>query len=279
MKKLFLTAMVAIATTTASLADERERLVNLNELPQTARTFLSAHFSDKTLAYAVAERQYAGDEYEVVYTDRTSVDFRASGDWESVSCKYAAVPDAIVPQQIKDYVANGQFAGQQIRTIDRGAHSWEIELASGSEVKFDLRFNVLDVDIEHDRDRFRERAATLDELPQTARDFLAAHFSGKTVAYIVAEQKRAGVEFEVTYTDRTSVDFRPNGDWESVSCKYAPVPDAIVPQQIKDYLAKSQFAGQSVRTIDHGLYGWEITLDRGLEVKFDNNFNVLDIDD
>ena len=279
MKKLFLSAIIAATTATATFADGRERPVALNELPQAAQTFLSAHFGGKTFAYAVAEQQYAGTEFEVVYTDRTSVDFRPDGEWESVSCKYGPVPDAIVPQQIKNYVANGNFAGQQVREINRNSYSWEIELSSGSEIKFDLRFNVLEVDAEYGPDRTPERAATLAELPQPARDFLSKHFAGKTLAYVVAEQKRAGVEFEVVYTDRVTVDFRPNGEWESVSCEYGPVPATVVPQQIKDYVANGNFAGQQIREIERGLYGWEITLFQGLEVKFDANFNVLDIDD
>ena len=146
MKKLFLSAIIAATTATATFADGRERPVALNELPQTAQTFLSAHFGGKTFAYAVAEQQYAGTEFEVVYTDRTSVDFRPDGEWESVSCKYGPVPDAIVPQQIKNYVANGNFAGQQIREIERGLYGWEITLFQGLEVKFDTNFNVLDID-------------------------------------------------------------------------------------------------------------------------------------
>ena len=279
MKKFLLTALVAAATITTAFADGRERPVTLNELPQTARTFLSAHFGGKTLAYAVAEQKYAGDEYEVVYSDRVTVYFRPDGEWKSVSSKYGAVPDAIVPRQIKDYVASGNFSGQQVREINRGSHSWEIELSSGSEVKFDLNFKVLDIDMEHGHDNDRERAATLSELPQTARTFLSAHFSGKTVAYVVAEQKRAGTEYDVVYTDRTSVEFSPDGEWKSVSSEYGAVPDTIVPRQIKDFVASGNFSDRQVRQIERGLVGWEITLSRGLEVKFDQNFTVLDYDD
>ena len=66
MKKFLLTALVAAATITTAFADGRERPVTLNELPQTARTFLSAHFGGKTLAYAVAEQKYAGDDFAAV---------------------------------------------------------------------------------------------------------------------------------------------------------------------------------------------------------------------
>lgn len=63
-----------------------------------------------------------------------------------VDRKYSAVPAAIVPQQIADFVAKMNYPGQFIRKIDRDAYSWEIELSNGLEVEFDLNFNVIDYD-------------------------------------------------------------------------------------------------------------------------------------
>lgn len=92
------------------------------------------------------ETDYDGSEYEVTYTDRTEVEFRADGQWSAVDRKYSAVPAAIVPQQIADFVAKMNYPGQFIRKIDRDAYSWEIELSNGLEVEFDLNFNVIDYD-------------------------------------------------------------------------------------------------------------------------------------
>ena len=74
----------------------------------------------------------------MTYTDRTEVEFRADGQWSAVDRKYSAVPAAIVPQQIADFVAKMNYPGQFIRKIDRDAYSWEVE--------FDLNFNVTDYD-------------------------------------------------------------------------------------------------------------------------------------
>lgn len=111
-----------------------------------AQEFLATYFKDLTVAYAVEESKYFGSEYEVTYTDRTEVEFRADGQWSAVDRKYSAVPAAIVPQQIADFVAKMNYPGQFIRKIDRDAYSWEIELSNGLEVEFDLNFNVIDYD-------------------------------------------------------------------------------------------------------------------------------------
>ncbi|EKC66242.1 hypothetical protein OBE_06041, partial [human gut metagenome] len=47
--------------------------------------------------------------------------------------------------QIADYVKN-TFAGQFIKKIDRDKYTWEVELSNGLEIKFDRKFQVIDID-------------------------------------------------------------------------------------------------------------------------------------
>lgn len=146
MKKVLL-AIALVASGIGSVhADGREMPITVDRLPKPAQEFLAAHFKDLTVAYAVEDRKFMGTEYEVVYTDRTEIDFRGDGEWESVGRKYSAVPAAIVPEPIQSFVAKSNFPGQFVRQIERNAYTWEIELSNGMEVKFDSRFNVIDID-------------------------------------------------------------------------------------------------------------------------------------
>ena len=143
MKKTFLTLFLMTTMFGAAYADSREKPTSVDKLPQ---EFLSAHFKDLTVAYAVEEQKYTGKEYEVVYTDRTEVEFRSDGQWESVGRKYSPVPASIVPQPIQTFVSGSNYPGQFIRQIDRNAYTWEVELSNGLEIKFDNQFNVIDID-------------------------------------------------------------------------------------------------------------------------------------
>ena len=80
----------------------------------------------------------------------------------------------------------------------------------------------------------RERPIAVDKLPAVAQQFLAAHFKGLTVAFAVEDPKFIGSEYEVTYTDRTEVDFRSDGEWSSVERKYEAVPASVVPAQLPE---------------------------------------------
>lgn len=124
-----------------------------------------------------------------------------------------------------------------------------------------------------------DRPIALDKLPAAAQTFLKTHFADLTLAYAVEDPKFVGSEYEVTYTDRTEVDFRSNGEWSSVERRYAAVPASVVPTQISDYVAKSSFPNQYIKKIERDAYTWEIELSNGIEIKFDKEFRVIDIDD
>lgn len=124
-----------------------------------------------------------------------------------------------------------------------------------------------------------DRPIALDKLPAAAQTFLKTHFADLTLAYAVEDPKFVGSEYEVTYTDRTEVDFRSNGEWSSVERRYAAVPASVVPTQISDYVAKSSFSNQYIKKVERDAYTWEIELSNGIEIKFDREFHVIDIDD
>ena len=123
-----------------------------------------------------------------------------------------------------------------------------------------------------------DRPITLDKLPVAAQTFLKTHFADLTLAFAVEDPKFIGSEYEVTYTDRTEVDFDNDGEWSSVERRYEAIPASIVPTQIAEYVAKS-FNGSFIKKIERNKYTWEVELSNGLEIKFDRQFRVIDIDD
>lgn len=146
MKKILFAAFLLVAGIFTASADDRERPINIDQLPKNAQAFLAENFKDLKVAFASENPKYVGSEYEVVYTDRTEVDFNTDGEWESVERRYDAVPASIVPAKISDYVTNMGMDGQYIRKIERGRYTWEVELSNGLEIKFDKQFNVIGYD-------------------------------------------------------------------------------------------------------------------------------------
>ena len=146
MKKIIIAAAALLLGIVSASADN-DRPINVNQLPKASQEFLAEHFSGLQLAFAVEDRKYIGSEYEVVYTDRTEVEFNTEGEWTSVERRYDAVPAGIVPAEISKYLDSLEFArGQQIRKISHNRFEWEVELSNGLEIEFDTRFNVIGID-------------------------------------------------------------------------------------------------------------------------------------
>ena len=146
MKKLIIAASALLLGIFTAKADY-ERPIRLEELPAPAQEFLRTHFSDLTVAYVSEESETFYLDYEVLYTDRTEVNFNQSGEWTSVERKYSAVPDALIPNEIKDNIGTLSFGqGQFVRKIERKGYMWEVELSNGIELTYDNQFKLMDID-------------------------------------------------------------------------------------------------------------------------------------
>lgn len=144
MKKVI--SIVAVLLLALGVACARaDRPIKVSELPTTAQSFLKTHFPNAKISFAKEDDEFLYKEYEVLLADGTKIEFDGKGEWENVDCKYGAVPDAIVPLQIKDYIkANYQDA--KVLQIDRDGRYYEVSLSNHLDLTFDMKFNLVDID-------------------------------------------------------------------------------------------------------------------------------------
>lgn len=136
-------AILSFGILTANADDDTP--IAVEQLPQTARTFINSHFADCRVAYAKQERDLMKVSYEVMFTDGTKLEFDKNGEWKEVDTKSAVVPSAIVPERIRNYI-HDNYPDAAIVAIDRSPRKYEIELSNGLDVKFDIHYNFIGVD-------------------------------------------------------------------------------------------------------------------------------------
>ena len=122
-----------------------DRPIKIEELPATAQNLLKTYFSNSKISFAKVDDEILSKEYEVMLTDGTKIEFDGKGDWESIDCKYGAVPMAIVPNQIKDYITKN-YPDVAVLKLDRDGRYYEVLLSNRLELKFDKSFNLVDID-------------------------------------------------------------------------------------------------------------------------------------
>ena len=143
MKKIkffLLMAMVMTMSLTMS-ADEDDRVITFDQLPQAAQTFLKTHFAAKVPLVLTAD----WDDYTIRYESGEKVEFDKSGDWKDIECYNSKVPNEAVPAQISSYITQN-YPGKSIIKLERHRSVYEVKLNNGMEVEFNRNFQVIDVD-------------------------------------------------------------------------------------------------------------------------------------
>ena len=116
------------------------------------------------------------------------------------------------------------------------------------------------------------------QLPAQAQQFINENFAGVNLSYAKEERDFLSRSYEVMLADGTKLEFSSNGTWEEVDCRYGEVPSAVIPDPIKRYINEN-YQGEKVLKIERNRSNYEIKLSNRLELTFDEDFNIIDIDD
>ena len=123
-----------------------------------------------------------------------------------------------------------------------------------------------------------DRPIRIDQLPAAAQQFIREYFPTQKTAYAKSERDFLDTTYEVVFVNSSKIEFTKGGEWKEVDCKYSTVPAAIVPQQIAAYM-KANFPDTEVVRIERDKREYEVKLTNPLELTFDRNFALIDIDD
>jgi hypothetical protein len=133
----FLMAILLTLSFMSCNAQKNDKKIDVAALPAVAQELIKSNFADEQIKAVEQDN----DGYEVKFKGGASIDFNTAGQWKEIDCERNAVPDAVVPQQIKDYAAKN-YADKKIVKIECNSYGYEIEFDNGVEIKFDKDFNA-----------------------------------------------------------------------------------------------------------------------------------------
>lgn len=143
MKKLLFLLISLFTIQTVAIADN-DNPIQVNQLPKMAQSFIKKHFPNNEVSFAKMESDFLNKSYEVIFSNGDKVDFDKKGIWKEVECKSSAVPLEVIPLKIIRHVKL-KYPVAKITRIEKDANNYEIKLSSGWEIKFDRKFNVIDI--------------------------------------------------------------------------------------------------------------------------------------
>ncbi len=123
-----------------------------------------------------------------------------------------------------------------------------------------------------------DKVISKNQLPAQAQSFLNENFAGSGISYAKLETDFFERSYEVMLSDGTKLEFTNKGNWKEVDCRYSEVPEAIIPAPVKKYISDN-YEGSKVLKIERDSRGYDVKLSNRLELKFNKDFEIVDIDD
>lgn len=118
---------------------------------------------------------------------------------------------------------------------------------------------------------------TYQELPAKAQTFLKTHFGSLKTSYAIKDKSFFSVDYEVTLSDGTQVEFEENGDWKGVDGQDRSIPTAFIPSKIMNYL-KEKFPNMTISKIEKNSAKYEVELNGDIDLEFNLNGDYLRMD-
>ncbi|MCR5496306.1 MAG: PepSY-like domain-containing protein [Paludibacteraceae bacterium] len=119
---------------------------------------------------------------------------------------------------------------------------------------------------------------SFDQLPAKSQSFIKEYFSNDKVSLAVCEKEFLEVRYKVILTSSAKVEFYKNGDWKEVTCKFCSVPEELIPSEILKKI-KELYTNVKITEIDKDNREYEVKLSNGVELTFNKEFILTDIDD
>lgn len=124
---------------------DNDKPIEVSQLPAKAQTFITTYFKDQKVALVTQETGLFYKSYDVVFASGDKLEFDKAGNWTEVKCKTGEVPVVIIPEAILKYVKTN-YPEAKILEIEHDSEGYEIKLSNRLEIKFNNKFQVVDID-------------------------------------------------------------------------------------------------------------------------------------
>lgn len=262
----------AIISFTSCSDDDNNNGKNItyDELPALSKQFISDHFAD----YSVSDVKKESSNYDVSLIKPTTngyeIKFDREGEWLEVEGhSESALPDnvlALLPRSIVSYVKQN-YADKGINEMKKETYGYKVELTGRPDIElmFDLSGNYLGEDNDN------EQIISFADLPDMAQTFVTTHFNSLTPSKV----KKDGDSYDVTFTNKTEVEFDLTGLWKEVDMNGNVMPQSIVallPQAVTNYLT-DKYPSKRIEEIKSKISSYEVELEGDIDLTFDKEGN------
>lgn len=125
-----------------SVVAQADKPSTIDALPKTAQEFLNTYFAKDKVASVMLDE--SDGDFKVRLESGAKIEFNKVGSWMEIE-GLTSLPKGLVSSNIYDYVSHN-YKKTKIVKIERDKNGFEIELADGRELEFDLNGNFVKLD-------------------------------------------------------------------------------------------------------------------------------------
>ncbi len=123
----------------------QDRVITFEQLPINSQSTITQHFDKTSISYIKMEKEGAGLEYEVYFTNGAKLEFSKNGEFKKVDCGLQQVPDGLVPEPVKTYVKKN-FPQAFITQWEKKRNGWKAELNNDLELLFNNQYQFTNIE-------------------------------------------------------------------------------------------------------------------------------------
>lgn len=146
MKKLTTVFICVFALFTTMACADNEKPIQASQLPVFAQQFIRQYFPDRKVMLAKVETEILSKNYEVFFENGDRIEFDGKGNWTEVDCKFSSVPTAVIPDTIVQYIKEN-YPETTVVKIEKDRKEYEVKLSNRMELKFDSKYDLIDIDL------------------------------------------------------------------------------------------------------------------------------------
>ncbi len=122
-----------------------------------------------------------------------------------------------------------------------------------------------------------DKPVTFAQLPAAAQTFINTNFPSEKISYATKDDDFIRPDYKVVFVSGTRLQFDYSGAMESIESR-AGVPENMIPVQIRDYV-KTHYPDAAFIEYEIDRHSYEVKLSNRLELRFNRNFILVEIDD
>ena len=122
-----------------------------------------------------------------------------------------------------------------------------------------------------------DRPISFNKLPSPAKVYIQTNFPGEKTSFVAKDDDLAFAEYTVIMMNGTKLEFSHSGALSKISSSDG-IPAELIPESIREYVQK-HYPGAGFVEFDIDRRTYEVKLTNRMELKFNKNFHIIEVDD